>query len=331
MKTLDIAYFPHIFDTILDFADFEAACRLRLTCRAVHKLIEEEWGHVRWNVFSEGEVVLSKRGIQMQTDSPRLRFTSVLDLYSEEKWMTSEDMLDHDYLRPQAIRFDPHSLWYYPMNSHARTLIVTSERDVPGLVDSAGEPANGSRNIVYWLHLDSDVFDFETVGDIPWPADIYFVLSGCPNVGGPVEDLCQSIMCPIDASVKLARHDDVHFYFVDVPSWFAIDTSTANAASPSLPDDDRSQASRHKARRLDQDLTQFESFYNYLLNSARIDGVEEYEGWWPSHKNLKYLSKVHSITREEMRERVGDKAYNLTFAPQSIRASPAGIASDRCS
>ena len=216
-----------------------------------------------------------------------------------------------------------------PMNSHARTLIIANERDVPGLVEAAGELANGSRNIVYRLHFNNDVSEFETTGDIPWPTDVYLILLGCPTVGGPVEDLCQSIMCPIDPSVKLARHDDVYFYFVDVPSWFSLDTFAADPSLAFLPDTDRSPASRHKAKRLDQDLTQFECFYNYMLNSARIDSVEEYEGWWLSHKNLKYLSKVHYITREEMREHVGDKAYDFTFAPQVMCVPPSPAARDR--
>lgn len=320
MRTLDIDCFPHIFDSIFAFADFEALLLLRLTCRALRDRVEDDWGHLQWKVFSEEEVVHNKRGVKVRTDSSCLRFTSVLDLYCEMQWATSEEV--PVCLRPEVIRFDSNALWYYPMNSHAQSLIITKEGDIPCLVNAAGKPAHahGPRNIIYRLHFDTNRSDFETIGDIPWAADVFLVLSGCPVFGGPVRDLCHSIMCPIDHSVKLARHDDVHFYFVDVPSWFDAPSHAAGAERSPPPRLAPSSAFRRgMEKRLDQSLTRFDSFYNYLLNSARVDGVEKYEGWWPSDRNLKYLSKVHYITREEMRQRVGDKAFNLTFAPQVLR------------
>lgn len=88
MATIDAAHFPHIIDSIVEYAEFEALLCLRLTCRALYKRIDDEWAHLQWNIACERnrpyyrtpDVVYNKRGSLMPEDSPCLRLTKVVDL-----------------------------------------------------------------------------------------------------------------------------------------------------------------------------------------------------------------------------------------------------------
>ena len=47
MIAMDIAFFPQIFDTVFEAADFQELLRLRLTCRALRVRVDEEWRHLQ--------------------------------------------------------------------------------------------------------------------------------------------------------------------------------------------------------------------------------------------------------------------------------------------
>lgn len=56
MVAIDIAFFPHIFDTIFKAADFHALLRLRTTCRALRDRINDEWGYLTWFITKQGRL-----------------------------------------------------------------------------------------------------------------------------------------------------------------------------------------------------------------------------------------------------------------------------------
>lgn len=76
----------------------------------------------------------------------------------------------------------------------------------------------------------------------------------------------------------------------------------------------------HDPRRLDQALTRPATFYRYLLSDlgygepASSDSEQSYDPW--AEECVR--QQIHRISREQMRQRVGDKAYDLTFAPADI-------------
>lgn len=302
MVTLDKAFFPHIFDTIFEFAEYEALLRLRLTCRALYARIDHEWGHIRWNVGSNGQPpdkVYNKRGALVSSRSSCLRLTKVLDLNDEFGYEPSPEVPDH--LRPVIIRYL--SMGDYAMSSHAETLILFNPYDVAAVHPCVRPPARGRHRLIYRLDFGDADPCLESIGDIPWPADVYLLFSGCPRVSGPVETICRNLMGPPLPGNK--RSADVDFYFVDVLSWF----------------DTRGLGYLYgEHERLDIVLTNFETFYGLLLDLARREAEEAYDGWWPSPAILQRLARMHCISRAEMRERVGDKAYELTFAAQDIHA-----------
>lgn len=117
MVTLDMAYFPHIFDSIFEFAEAEALLLLRLTCRRLRKRVDNEWRHLKWFVpWRKPVEVFNERGVKMFSDSPCLRLTKVLGISCEDGLADGPPFPDH--LRPQIIRFL--DVAFTPITSHAK-------------------------------------------------------------------------------------------------------------------------------------------------------------------------------------------------------------------
>lgn len=191
------------------------------------------------------------------------------------------------------------------MSSHAGTLILLNPFDVASVDVCVRPPARGRRLIYRFDFGDADPC-LDSI-DVPWPADVFLLFSGCPRVGGAVEAVCRNLMGPPLAGNRRAA--DVDFYFVDVLSWF----------------DTRGLGHLYaEHERLDIVLTNLETFYGVLLDLARSETGEAYHGWWPCPAILQRLARMHCISRAGMRERVGDKAYELAFAPQDICAASNG-------
>lgn len=325
MTTIDIAYFPHIFD----FAEAEALLLLRLTCRRLRKRVDNEWRHLKWFVpWRKPVEVFNERGVKMSSDSPCLRLTKVLDISCEDGLADGPPFPDH--LRPQIIRFL--DVAFTPITSHAKTIIFLVDdcgdigSDCTDLPDLGLEPVNLIYKLNYRPPTDNlrQRWGFEDIGHLPWSADLYILLSGCPPVDGCVRDLCSAIAMTLTGSYAaydmLPDTDKVNFYLVDVPSWFDVSGTT-------LPEND--------PRRLDQLLTRPDTFYGHLLKEAGFgiavdqDVEWQYHSRWPSQEALERVFKqVHCISREQMRRRVGDEAYDLTFAPRDICAASSSVRLD---
>lgn len=306
MTTLDIAYFPHIFDMILLFAEFDALLRLRLTCRAVRDRVNDEWYHLQWRLPYFGFArAYSKRG-SVSPASSALRLTRVLDVSGEFE-VGCGSSLTPSFLRPEIIRFL--SLGEHGSTRFAKTLILLRKQDLPLLAWAVHSPPKGDnnrQNVIFRLPLDGeDSPEAAYITEIPWRADVYVLLSGCKRIAGPVERLCLALMRPHLNGWR--RDGAVRFYLVDVPSWFDY--------SGDLHADEGHE-------RLDHILGDKRTADEYLLTCARMEGMEVLPGTGglPSSHDFKLLEQVHFITGEEMRARVGDRAYDLTFAPQDIWA-----------
>lgn len=322
MTTIDIAFFPHIFDLIYEAADFRALLRLRLTCRALRDRINDEWGHLTWFLPEKGQAqAVNHRGVVVPCNSPCLSFTSVLDVVCEGGRRSESSQL-REHLQPEIIRFN--QVAYTPLTEYAKTIIFLDEEqgDVGSDFIYRPSPDLEPVNLIYKLDccdgLGERRFDFDNIGDISWSAEVFLVLSGCHPVESCVKDLCWSIMDTLVGEYSAVWVDPppthkVNFYLVDVPSWF-------DQSLTSLPEDD--------PRRLDQVLTKPGTFYSHMLKQVGFNGgvledsEYEYERCWPCQKVLGCLfQQVHCISREQMRQRIGDKAYNLTFAaPMGIWA-----------
>lgn len=321
MTSLDIAFFPHIFDTIYAFVEFEAHLLLRLTCRALRDRIDGEWERIRWNVDGEegqSDTVYNKRGCAIPTDSPYLRLAKVLDLNGEDSDECSGEV--PEYLRPEIIRVL--GAGNYSMFAYAKAMIVFDPVEAYLLDSYLCNPVHGHINSIYRLHLPptrarwemTDVF--EDPWTVPCGADVYYLLSGLDPSSSceAVDALFRCIMDSLTAERSGEEDGQFNFHFVDIPSWF-------DASCTAHPSDD--------PNRLDNFLTNYDTLYGYLLKCARPrlktwQTEEDLADWWPSPKIRRRLSQVHCITREEMRERVGDKAYDLTFAPQDMCAPRTG-------
>lgn len=310
MPTLDIAFFPHIFDLIYESADFRALLLLRLTCRALRKRIDDDWGHLQWTITAEETTeVVNKRGGLVPCDSPCLRLTFAIDHVDDSELETGGAFPAH--LRPEIVRFVEPSVT--SLTEHAGTIIFLDPEYELDAIESIEyfPPAWEEFNVIY--RLDFGRFDrggpyFSDICRIArrlGGADVFFLLAGCSPVGGAVEALCRSIL---DSLVGVEREEwqsDVHYYFVDVASWFDL-------ARTSLPS--------HDPRRLDQALTRPGTFYRYLLSDlgyaepASDDSEASYDPWVAECVR----QHIHNISREQMRQRVGDRAYDLTFAPADI-------------
>lgn len=290
--------------------EFEALLRFRLTCRALRDRIDDEWGHVQWNIVWVEDVpdaLSNGRGVAIPSDSPCLRLAKVVDLMDPDGFLESRQI--PTYLRPEIITFDNGS---YPMTAHAKTLIAYGYCDVGLLSCCACRPISGHANVIFPLHCPPPCPNapesFEDVGNVSWSADVYLLLSGCGVLSGAVEDLCEAVMASLTGKDSVIEGDKVQFYFVDVPSWFDPGCTRVSSDNPN---------------RLDHILTSFHTFYGYLLECAnpwQSQESSDYRNWWPSPMVLKRLSQVHSITRQEMRARVGDKAYELAIAPRASYA-----------
>lgn len=120
MLTLDIAFFPHIFDLIYESADFGALLRLRLTCRALRKRIDDDWGHLKWTITAkETTEVLNKRDRLVSCDSPLLRLTFAIDHVDDSELDTGGAFPAH--LRPEIVRFVKPRVT--SLTEHAETII----------------------------------------------------------------------------------------------------------------------------------------------------------------------------------------------------------------
>lgn len=325
MLTIDIGFFPHIFDNIFDAADYEALLHLRLTCKTLRDRVNDEWSHLKWIVhLNRPNEAVNRRGVVIPGDSPCLRFTTVLDITEADDRHDVQQVPGH--LRPDVIRLL--DVGVTSLTASAKTIIVLDEDGG----DSAGRYAQralGPRQDPVALIYSLDCREWESVLRTPEyfigvaamqrPADVYLLLSGCNPAGDCVKDLCSKVAdsladdyCDIvDAG---ATPSPAHnFYFVDVPSWF--DTSLAP-----LPES--------RPGRMERILTRPSTFFGYMLAAARYGddliaeaSGTEYDRDWPSEMFVeRVLRRLHCITKEEMRERVGDRAYELTFAPRDICA-----------
>lgn len=319
MVTIDIAFFPHIFDSIFEASDHNALIRLRQTCRALRSRIDDEWGHLAWLVKDDRPyAAVNRRGLIIPCDSPCLRLTTVLDICHADDWCDVNEV--PSCCRPEVIRI--FCLGIIPLTTCTKTIIILDQEcgDIAGYYMEPPPDPQFSINIIY--KLDCMVWEgsegrcppfFSYVGRMKRSADVYLLLSGCNPTGDCVKDLCYFMMESLTGYKSGVREGEAplgyehNFYFVDVPSWF--DTSITD-----LPEDD--------SERLDRILTTPSTFYAHMLAEAGYeegleDGSEaEYARHWPRLVVLERVFKqVHCISREQMRKRVGDKAFDLTFAP----------------
>lgn len=269
---------------------------------------------------------INGRDVCVPCNSPCLSFTNVLDI-SQEGSSDNNKWQFPSHLQAEVIRF------FSPVDAgvraYAKTLIFVDLEwgDVGSAIIHRPSPDLEPVNLIYRLDCtfqnsydwgwDGRVFDFNDIGDISWSANLYVLLSGCDPVEGCVRDLCWAIMVTLVGKFSGVFDDPpgtntVNYYLVDVPSWF----------NPWL-----TNVSKNDPRRLDQVLSKPDPVYSFMLQQARYkNGVAEdceweYDRRWPCEKVLERLFRqVHCISREQMKQRFGDKAYNLTFAPRDICA-----------
>lgn len=318
MATIDAAYFPHIIDSIVEYAEFEALLCLRLACRALYKRIDDEWAHLQWNIARERkrpycrtpDVVYNKRGALMPKDSPCLRLTKVVDLNDQDGDAWEVEIPDH--FRPEIIRFL--GVGDYPMIAHAKTVMCFDYSQTYEVSDAIHRPAHDPFNIIFRLHIPPTAphiyGTFCGLGNFGCHADIYLLLSGVdPSPGSLVMDLlCESILYSF-AGEENVKERKINFYLVDTPSWF---DGTCTALSNEDP------------RRFDNIMVRHDIFESYLLDEWYTTDCEgNPSSLWDKEKAAarKRMSQVHFITGEEMRQLVGDKVYGLTFAPPVHPAS----------
>lgn len=321
MTTIDIAFFPHIFDLIYQAADFQALLRLRLTCRALRDRIDDDWGYLRVHLsYEEPPEIVNRRGVVVPHDSASLRLTFALDILGTG----SGDVFElSNHLQPEVVRILKFN--FVALTSRAKTIILADEdvgNDSSNCLDPPF-PEHQPVNLVYQLDCSLSEVSicrsrpaFYEIGNVRWSADIYVVLSGCDPVDGCADDL-------IDNAINFLAGEEsnvfdnpppthrVNFYFVDIRSWFDLSLTD-------LPDDD--------PRRLDQTLTGADTFYAYLLRklgySNKMEGEDdewEYDHYWPCQAVLnRVFQQVQCISSDQMRKRIGDKAYDIVFAPRDM-------------
>ncbi|EJT53020.1 hypothetical protein A1Q2_03463 [Trichosporon asahii var. asahii CBS 8904] len=325
MTTIDIAYFPHIFDAILESADLEALLALRLTCRDIYERISDEWSYVQWNVgeehrkhlLKEPDVAYNKRGVEVPCNSPCLRLAQAVDLIDENYVPPQDDI--PSFLRPEIVRC--FGIWPSTVLARAKTLIFYEAWEVCQLNHTLSKPVHDRINMIYHLHFppEDGYYSryFDGLANCHHSTDVYILLTGVdPSPGCEViETLFESMVCSLADEVK-AKETRTNFYLVDVPSWF-------DGSYTSCLEDD--------LRRLDHTLTSHVIFETYLFSGWDTQGED---GCFYSTTQYlaeeraaacERLSQVRCITRSEMRQQVGDKAYDLTFAPRDLRALRAFI------